>query len=132
MDKRTPLYGEHLALGAKTTSFGGWEMPVSYHAGPVAEHRRCARPPVCLTCRTWVRCWCPGSDATAFLQVGRDRQCVQTASRATRAYAPMCYADGGLVDDTFVYRLPDRYLVVVNASNTAKGPELAGVPGLRL
>ncbi|NLX43342.1 MAG: glycine cleavage system aminomethyltransferase GcvT, partial [Chloroflexi bacterium] len=35
-------------------------------------------------------------------------------------YAPMCYADGGLVDDTFVYRLPDSWLLVVNAANLSK------------
>ncbi|HMZ52560.1 MAG TPA: glycine cleavage system aminomethyltransferase GcvT, partial [Candidatus Sumerlaeota bacterium] len=36
---RTCLYGEHVALGARMVPFGGWEMPVTYAAGQLAEHR---------------------------------------------------------------------------------------------
>jgi glycine cleavage system T protein len=35
-------------------------------------------------------------------------------------YALMCYEHGGIVDDVFIYRLPGRWLVVVNADNRAK------------
>ena len=28
--KKTFLYDEHIALGAKMVEFGGWEMPVQY------------------------------------------------------------------------------------------------------
>ena len=38
MPKRTPLYKQHLALGARCIDFGGWEMPVQY-TGIVAEHQ---------------------------------------------------------------------------------------------
>ena len=37
MQKRTPLYEEHLALGAKMVDFGGWAMPVNY-GSQVEEH----------------------------------------------------------------------------------------------
>ena len=37
MQKRTPLYEEHLALGAKMVDFGGWAMPVNY-GSQVKEH----------------------------------------------------------------------------------------------
>ena len=36
--KRTPLYETHLRLGGKMVPFGGWEMPVQYPAGVIAEH----------------------------------------------------------------------------------------------
>jgi len=36
--KRTPLYEEHLRLGAKIVEFGGWDMPLNYPTGIVAEH----------------------------------------------------------------------------------------------
>src|SRR3989338_7885300 len=36
--KRTPLYQKHIDLGARMVPFGGWEMPVSYPAGIIAEH----------------------------------------------------------------------------------------------
>ncbi len=37
--KRTPLHQIHLSLGAKMVAYGGYDMPVSYPAGIVAEHR---------------------------------------------------------------------------------------------
>lgn len=36
--QRTPLYPCHLALGAKTIDFGGWDMPVQY-SGILEEHK---------------------------------------------------------------------------------------------
>lgn len=38
MEKRTPLYETHVALGGKMVPFGGYEMPVQYPAGVIAEH----------------------------------------------------------------------------------------------
>src|SRR6516165_11568239 len=37
----SPLHAVHIALGAKMVPFGGWEMPVAYPSGTVAEHRTC-------------------------------------------------------------------------------------------
>src|SRR5271166_2544778 len=39
--KVSPLYAAHIALGAKMVPFGGWEMPLAYPSGTVAEHRAC-------------------------------------------------------------------------------------------
>src|SRR5260370_20914185 len=36
--KRTPLYDLHRALGARMVGFAGYEMPVQYPAGIIAEH----------------------------------------------------------------------------------------------
>jgi aminomethyltransferase len=36
--KRTPLYAQHLALGAKMVPFAGYEMPVQYPLGILKEH----------------------------------------------------------------------------------------------
>ncbi len=38
---QTPLHALHLELGAKMVAFAGYEMPVSYPAGILAEHRHC-------------------------------------------------------------------------------------------
>ena len=35
-------------------------------------------------------------------------------------YSMLCMESGGIIDDIFIYRLPDRWLMVVNASNAAK------------
>ena len=36
--KRTPLYAQHVALGAKMVPFAGYEMPVQYPLGILKEH----------------------------------------------------------------------------------------------
>ena len=38
MDKKTPLYDRHVALGGKMVPFGGYIMPVQYGKGIIAEH----------------------------------------------------------------------------------------------
>ncbi len=37
MGQRTPLYQQHVALGAKIVDFGGWDMPLHY-GSQVDEH----------------------------------------------------------------------------------------------
>ena len=37
--KRTPLHAEHVRAGAKMVEFAGYEMPIQYPTGIVAEHR---------------------------------------------------------------------------------------------
>ena len=39
--RRTPLHAEHVALGARLVPFAGYEMPVNYPGGIIAEHRWC-------------------------------------------------------------------------------------------
>ncbi|MEZ5322602.1 MAG: hypothetical protein R2698_11135 [Microthrixaceae bacterium] len=39
--RHSPLDGVHRSLGAKMVPFGGWEMPLQYDAGTLAEHRAC-------------------------------------------------------------------------------------------
>ena len=41
MLRHTALIGAHRELGAKLVGFGGWEMPLSYRDGTLAEHRAC-------------------------------------------------------------------------------------------
>ncbi|MFM8528674.1 MAG: glycine cleavage system protein T, partial [Ilumatobacteraceae bacterium] len=39
--RRSPLDASHRALGAKMVSFGGWDMPIAYPSGTLAEHAAC-------------------------------------------------------------------------------------------
>ena len=116
--KHTPLFARHTALGAKTVAFGGWEMPVQY-TGIIDEHIATRTAAGLFDISHMGQVNVRGPDALRFLQ------CVATQDVATipeglANYALMCYPDGGIVDDVFIYHLPDRYLVVVNASNTDK------------
>ena len=38
MERKTPLYDCHVALGGKIVPFAGYLLPVQYPAGVIAEH----------------------------------------------------------------------------------------------
>jgi aminomethyltransferase len=118
MAKRTPFYELHKSLGAKVVDFAGYEMPVQY-SSIIEEH---------MTVRDTVGVFdvshmgefeVRGKDALAFLQ----KVTVNDVSKLWAGkvqYSAMCYEDGGIVDDLLVYRMEDRYMLVVNAANLTK------------
>lgn len=116
--KRTPLYERHKELGAKTVEFGGWEMPVQY-SGIVDEHLATRNAAGLFDISHMGQIEVRGSNALAFLQ-SIATQDVASIPKGFANYSLLCYPDGGIVDDIFIYHLPDYYLVVVNASNTDK------------
>ena len=54
--KRTPLHKLHLELGAKMVPFAGYDMPVQYPTGILAEHLQTRARPGCSTSRIWASC----------------------------------------------------------------------------
>jgi aminomethyltransferase len=122
--KRTPLYETHVALGARMVEFGGWEMPVQY-TGILDEHNAVRNAAGLFDIDHMGQFDVTGPDALAFLQhlLSSD---LAPMKLYQAQYAIMCYADGTVVDDTFVYKLPGtkkgeiKYMVVVNASNREK------------
>ncbi|WP_309118380.1 glycine cleavage system aminomethyltransferase GcvT [Paenibacillus sp.] len=114
--KRTPLYPLYAPLGAKTIDFGGWELPVQFE-GILKEHEAVRHRAGLFDVSHMGELLVTGAEAVAFLQrlVAND---VAKLSAGAAMYTPMCYPDGGTVDDLLVYRLgEDRFLLVVNASN---------------
>jgi aminomethyltransferase len=116
--KRTPLYDRHVALGARVVEFGGWEMPVQY-SGIVDEHNAVRTAAGLFDISHMGEVEVKGRDALAFLQ-HIATQDVATIGEGQSNYALLCRPDGGIVDDIFIYHLPDGYMVVVNASNIEK------------
>jgi glycine cleavage system T protein (aminomethyltransferase) len=116
--KRTPLYQTHIALGARMVEFGGWEMPVQY-SGILEEHRAVRTAAGLFDIDHMGQFQVRGEDALSFLQrmLSADLAPMQVN---TAKYAILCYADGTVVDDTFVYRFDDLWMVVVNAGNREK------------
>jgi len=116
--KKTPFYKYHLENGAKMVPFAGYIMPIQY-TGMIEEH---------LTVRDNVGMFdishmgefdVAGPGALDFLQ----KMTVNDVSKLQVGeiqYSCMCYDDGGIVDDLLVYRLEDRYMLVVNAANLDK------------
>ena len=118
---RTPLFDAHVAAGGQMVGFAGWEMPVQYAGrGLVAEHAatRTAAGLFDVSHMGEIIVEGPGATETLNLLVTND---ISKLEHGTAAYALLPHADGGTVDDLFVYRLEEeRYLVCVNASNKDK------------
>jgi aminomethyltransferase len=118
MARRTPLYPAHVALGARIIEFGGWDMPLSY-SGATEEHqavrRRCGLFDVSHMGEVEVR----GPEAAAVCQhlTAND---VSKLRIGDAQYSLLCNERGGVIDDLVVLRTgADRYVLIVNAANTA-------------
>lgn len=116
---RTALYQTHIDLGGRMVEFAGWELPVQYPPGPLAEHHAVRNAAGLFDISHMGQIEVRGPDALAFLQRIQVRDVAGLAEYGA-AYGLMTYADGGIVDDIFIYRLPERWLVVVNAANRSK------------
>ncbi len=121
--RRTPLYEEHLALGAKMIPFAGWEMPIQYPTGIVAEHRAVRGAAGLFDLSHMGEVFVRGPQARAAVDhlVSSDIAGLQVGQAR---YGLLCNERGTIVDDVIVYRLePETYLIVVNASNREKDVE---------
>lgn len=120
--KRTPLYGTHKSLGARIVPFAGWEMPVQY-SGVIDEHLAVRNACGLFDVSHMGEILITGPGAIKAVQrLGTND--IEKAVEGQCQYTPLCYADGGVVDDCIVYRFgPERFLVCVNASNTDKAFE---------
>lgn len=116
---RTRLYQWHVDHQARMVPFAGWEMPVQYPTGPIEEHHITRRSAGLFDIDHMGQITVSGPDAEAYLNrlVSWD---IRLMSECDAHYALMCYENGGIVDDVFVYKLPRRWFVVVNADNLAK------------
>ena len=111
--KRTRLYDWHVAHGARMVPFAGWEMPVQYPTGPIEEHHLTRRSAGLFDIDHMGQVEVSGPEAEAYLNhlVTWD---VSAMTTNEAHYALMCYENGGIVDVIFIYRRPERWLVVIN------------------
>ncbi|MBW6464386.1 MAG: glycine cleavage system aminomethyltransferase GcvT [Firmicutes bacterium] len=118
--KKTPFYEKHLALDGKIVDYSGWLLPVQYTKGLVGEVYDTRRTASLFDVSHMGEVSVAGKDALDFLQ----KLVVNDISRLKDnaiMYSPVCYPDGGVVDDILIYRLgAENYLLVVNAANTDK------------
>jgi aminomethyltransferase len=117
--KRTPLYEVHRELGARLIDFGGWEMPVQYQ-GILEEHRAVRERVGLFDVSHMGELEVTGPGALAALQRLTPNDVARLADGRIH-YSAFLTDRGTFVDDLLVYRrAPNSYLLVVNASNTAK------------
>ena len=117
--RKTPLYEAHVEAGGRIVDFGGWALPVQY-TSILEEHRAVRERAGLFDVSHMGEIHLTGPDAMAFIQHLVTNDCSQMQVRQI-VYSPMCYADGGVVDDILIYRVCENdYWLVVNASNTDK------------
>ncbi|MDA8138691.1 MAG: glycine cleavage system aminomethyltransferase GcvT [Desulfobacteraceae bacterium] len=117
---RTPLYDGHLKLGAQMVPFGGWEMPVQYPSGILQEHLDTRRGAGLFDVSHMGRFILQGREALPFLQRVLSNNAA-ALEKGQSQYTLIPDADGGAIDDAYLYRFhDDRYLLVVNAANREK------------
>jgi aminomethyltransferase len=117
--KRTPLYDQHVKAGARMVPFAGYDMPVQYPTGIIAEH-------------TWTRSSAGLFDVSHMGQCFVEGPDTETAARALerllpadvlglqprqQRYSQLLAEDGGTLDDLMVTRTAEEgtFYVVVNA-----------------
>ncbi len=117
--RHTALVDAHRRLGAKLVEFGGWEMPLSYEHGTIAEHRACREDSVVFDVSHLgtVRVSGPGSFERLQATLSNDLTKV-TPGRAQYTHL-LDEGDGSVVDDIIVWWVAeDVFDVMPNASNT--------------
>jgi aminomethyltransferase len=117
-DRRPFLYDLHVELGAKMVPFGGWEMPLAYETGTVAEHLACRRDAVVFDVSHLgtVRCDGPGMFGALQSTLTNDLNRIEPG-RAQ--YTHLLNDDGFVVDDIIVWWVGEsEFDVMPNASNT--------------
>jgi len=122
---RTPLYEQHLDLGARVVDFAGWEMPVQYE-GIREEHSAVRRHAGMFDVSHMGQVEVEGLGTLAFLQRVLSNDVAKVPIGGAQ-YSCLCNEQGGVLDDLFAYRLgADRYLIVTNAANHGADLEWLG------
>ncbi|WP_301358616.1 glycine cleavage system aminomethyltransferase GcvT [Stutzerimonas nitrititolerans] len=119
MGQRTPLYDQHLALGAKMVDFGGWDMPLHY-GSQVEEHHQVRRDCGVFDVSHMTVVDVAGAQAKAYLQRLLANDVARLAQVGKALYSAMLNEQGGVIDDLIVYLTDEGYRLVVNASTRDK------------
>ena len=117
--RHSPLHERHLAAGAKLSEFAGWELPLNYEAGTLAEHKACREDAVAFDVSHLGTLLVRGGAAEAVLQwcftndLGR-------ISPGRAQYTHLLDPDEAwVIDDIIVWwQEPDLFRVLPNAANT--------------
>ncbi len=124
----SPLDAEHRALGARMVPFGGWDMPVSYPAGTLAEHAACRTAAAVFDVSHLGSLDLRGPDAHALLQASLTNDLDRIAPGRAQYTHLLDPVDASVVDDIIVWWMgADDYVVLPNATNNSE--VVAALPG---
>ncbi len=133
---KIPLDALHRRLGARMAPFAGYDMPLQYDKGIVAEHLHTRSAASLFDVSHMGQAILAGEGAARLLETLTPGDLIGLAPGRTR-YTQFLNQPGGILDDLMVTRLPgndERLLLIVNAATKAKDFALltARLPQLRL
>jgi len=118
--RTSPLDAAHRALGAKLVEFGGWDMPLSYPSGTLAEHRACRTDAVVFDVSHLGTVRIGGPDALERLQRAFTNDLNKVGPGRAQYTHLLSPNDASVVDDIIVWWIDDEsFDVMPNASNTS-------------
>jgi aminomethyltransferase len=112
---KTPLHALHLELGAKMVPFAGYDMPVNYPGGIIAEHKHCRESAALFDVSHMGQLRLVGDDAARALETLVPVDVVDLAVGKQR-YALFTSSSGGILDDLMITRREKDLFVIVNAA----------------
>ena len=117
--KHSPLDARHRALGARMVPFGGWEMPVSYPAGTIAEHQACRSAAVAFDVSHLGTVLVEGDGSVDRLQAALTNDLAKIRPGRAQYTHLLDPDDASVVDDIIVWWVDEQeFHVMPNASNT--------------
>jgi aminomethyltransferase len=114
----TPLHALHLGLGGRMVPFAGYDLPVNYPAGIIAEHNWTRAHAGLFDVSHMGQAFLRGPGAAARLETLLPGDILALAPRRIR-YSQLTNDDGGILDDLMVTKLDDsgeNLFLVVNAA----------------
>lgn len=118
----TPLHALHLGLGGRMVPFAGYDLPVNYPAGIIAEHNWTRENAGLFDVSHMGQAFLIGPGAAAALEALLPGDLLGLPARKIR-YSQFTNADGGILDDLMVTKLSeagDRLFLIVNAACKAQ------------
>jgi aminomethyltransferase len=123
----SPLDATHRRLGAKMVPFGGWDMPIQYPTGTLAEHRACRTGAAAFDVSHLGTVRVVGPEGLGRLQAAFSSDLGKIGPGRTQYTHLLDEADGSVLDDIIVWWVADeRFDVMPNASNTDRVVDAIG------
>jgi len=116
--KKTVFHATHLESNAKLVPFGGWDMPVQYPDGIIAEVNAVRNSAGIFDVSHMGRLLFEGPGAETILSSITSAN-IPALKNGRGKYNFICNESGGIIDDAMVYRTDEeKFLLVINAGNT--------------
>ena len=112
---KTPLHALHLELGARMVPFAGYEMPVQYQAGLIAEHRHTREAAGLFDVSHMGQLKLIGPDAAAALETLMPVD-VQGLAENKQRYGLLLTDEGTIIDDLMFVNRGDHLFLIVNGA----------------